>query len=45
MIGAGLIVANDVEEMSFIYMKQEHVVKKNSAKIDIKSRDSMRKKL
>ncbi len=44
-VGAGIIVAQDIPDNSFVYGKTELVIKQNKAKTDLKSRDAMKKKL
>jgi len=44
-IGAGVNVANDLAEKSFVYLKQEVVVKENMATVNANSREEMKKKL
>lgn len=44
-VGAGIIVAQDIPDNSYVYGKTELIVKENKAKTDLKSREAMKKKL
>ncbi len=44
-VGAGIIVAQDIPDNSFVYGKTELVIRQNKAKTDLKSREAMKKKL
>jgi len=44
-IGAGITVAQDIPDNSFVYGKTELVIKENKASTDPKSREAMKKKL
>lgn len=44
-IGAGIVVAQDVEPGKFVYGKSELVIKDNMAKADMKEREKFKKKI
>lgn len=45
MIGAGIIIAEDVDNNKFVYGKTELVIKENTAKLDEKKREEMKNNL
>lgn len=44
-IGAGITIAQDIEDNKFVYGKTELVIKENKAKLDDKKRQEMKKKI
>lgn len=45
MIGAGIVVAEDVDEGKFVYSKSELIVKDNKASLNVEKRKEMQNKL
>jgi bifunctional UDP-N-acetylglucosamine pyrophosphorylase/glucosamine-1-phosphate N-acetyltransferase len=44
-VGAGIVVAQDIEDNKFVYAKTELVIKDNVAQLDEKKREEMKKKM
>jgi len=44
-VGAGIVIAQDIEDNKFVYAKTELVIKDNVAQLDEKKREEMKKKM